>query len=153
MRDLARAKDQIRSLKKPIFGKVMSVFRHKNADRLYIAIVDVARVQYVQVVFGGSTIICEGDVVAVAMPGTWLPSGEKIRARNYRGMRSFAEILSRDELFGTTGGPDEILVLNEYSNRIGESVDLHEIMFFVGQEEASRADRRVRQRFHKVHRS
>ncbi len=127
--------------------------RHRNADKLYIAVVDVAREQFVQIIFGGNTILCPGDIVAVALPGTWLPGGEKIRARNYRGMRSFAEILSKDELFGTTGGPDEILLLNEYSNRIGENVEIQEFTSFMRPEAASKADRIMPQHYHKVHRS
>jgi hypothetical protein len=113
----------------------------------------VAREQFIQIIFGGNTILCPGDIVAVALPGTWLPSGEKIRARNYRGMRSYAEILSKDELFGTSGGPDEILLLNEYSYRIGENVDVQEFMSLMSQEAASRADRITPQHYHKVHRS
>lgn len=140
-------------IKKPVFGRVMSVFRHTNADKLYIAIVDVAREQFVQVIFGGNTILCVGDTVAVALPGTRLPSGEKIRARNYRGMRSYAEILSRDELFGTTNGPDDILLLPKYANRIGQQVDIEECMVITDQEAISREGRITPPHFQKVHHS
>ncbi len=143
----------IGSVKKPVFGRVVSVSRHRNANKLYIAIVDVAREQYIQIIFGGDTILCSGDTVAVALPGTRLPSGEKIRARNYRGMRSYAEILSRDELFGTIGGPDEILLLQQYSNRIGESIDIEEYIALTDKEVVSRADRIKQLHYRKVHHS
>ena len=101
----------VNSRKVPIVGEIAEVSHHPNADRLYVAKIDVGLEASVSVVFGGSRELNPGDLVPIALPGTHLPNGEKIRPRNYRGVRSYGEILSSDELGWTTDGLDEMLVL------------------------------------------
>lgn len=58
----------------------------------------------------------------IALPGTHLPNGEKIRPRKWRGIRSYGELLSSDELDWTIDGPDEVVVLSPEDYQIGDSV-------------------------------
>lgn len=110
-------------MKTPIVGQIINVTRHPNANKLYIAKVDVGQDKPVQIIFGGDYLLKSGELVAVALPGTRLPSGEKIRPRNWRGIKSYGEILSADELYGTSGGLDETLVLSPKNFIIGEIVN------------------------------
>jgi tRNA-binding EMAP/Myf-like protein len=100
----------------------MSVAPHPNADKLFVATMDVDRGSSVPVVFGGKRILEPGELAAVALPGVRLPSGEKIRPRNWRGVKSLGELLSSDELGWTIGGPDEVAVLEATECRVGQSL-------------------------------
>lgn len=92
---------------------MLSTLPHPNADRLQLADVDVGLGHSRLVVVGGLPVIRPGDLVPVALPGTRLQNGEKIRVRQYRGIRSYAELLSSDELGWTEMGVDAVLVLSE----------------------------------------
>ena len=111
-----------------IIGQIMQVSQHPNADRIHIAKVDIGRPDYISVVFGGDYLLTTGDLVAVALPGTRLPNGEKIRPRNYRGVRSWAELLSSDELGLTMNGPDRVHIFSPKEYRIGDAVKMIQII-------------------------
>jgi phenylalanyl-tRNA synthetase beta chain len=106
----------------PVVGFILDVAPHPNADRLSVATVDVGKPVSVPVVFGGKRALLPGDTVAVALPGTRLPSGEHIRPRNWRGIKSYGELLSSDELGWTINGPDEVAVLEPAECDIGQSL-------------------------------
>lgn len=106
--------------KPPFVGQVKEVTPHPNADKLYTAKVKVDDTDPIEVIFGGNRVLQPGDLVPVALPGTRLPNGEKIRARRWRGIKSYGELLSSDELGWTIDGPDEVLVLSPETYHLGE---------------------------------
>lgn len=94
-------------------GRVERVDSHPRADRIFVARVSVGWHRPLQIVFGGCRMIAPGTKVAVALPGTRLPSGDRVRRRRYRGVDSEAEILSSDELGWTRNGPDAVFVIDD----------------------------------------
>lgn len=118
--------------KAPMVGCILDVQRHPSADRLYIAKVQVPQLdlsipvkerygpQTIKtIVFGGNRVLKPGELVPVALPGIKLPNGEKVRERNWRGVRSQGMLLSLDELGWTMGGPDEVAVLDPQEAEAG----------------------------------
>jgi len=116
--------------KEPVVGEIIEVKRHPNADRLFIARVNVGNSDPISVIFGGNRVLKPGDLVPVALPGTRLKDGSKIRPRNYRKIRSNAEILDRDELCGSTGYPcpDEVFVLPKGKYTVGKPITVTELI-------------------------
>lgn len=112
--------ERVNSQKTPIVGEIVEVSRHPNADCLYVAKVNVGLEDPVSVIFGGDCELKLGDLVPIALPGTHLSNGEKVRPRKYRGIRSFGELLSSDELGWTVDGPDEVSVLPSDKFKLGE---------------------------------
>jgi phenylalanyl-tRNA synthetase beta chain len=79
-----------------VVGRVVSVERHPNADRLSVCQVEDGN--------GTRTIVCgapnvaAGQVVPVALPGAELPGGQKLGRAELRGVTSDGMILSEAEL-------------------------------------------------------
>jgi phenylalanyl-tRNA synthetase beta chain len=79
-----------------VVGKVLSVERHPDADKLTICEVDAGE--------GGRTIVCgapnvaAGQTVPVALPGAVMPDGTKLGKAKLRGVESDGMILSEAEL-------------------------------------------------------
>jgi phenylalanyl-tRNA synthetase beta chain len=79
-----------------VVGKVLSVERHPDADRLSVCEVDAGE--------GGRTIVCgapnvaAGQTVPVALPGAVMPDGTKLGRAKLRGVESDGMILSEAEL-------------------------------------------------------
>jgi len=79
-----------------VVGRVVSVARHPDADRLSVCEVDVGG-ERAQIVCGAPN-VAEGQTVAVARPGAVMPDGTRLRAATLRGVRSEGMILAEDEL-------------------------------------------------------
>jgi phenylalanyl-tRNA synthetase beta chain len=79
-----------------VVGKVLSVERHPDADRLSVCEVDAGE--------GGRTIVCgapnvaAGQTVPVALPGAVMPDGTTLSKAKLRGVESDGMILSEAEL-------------------------------------------------------
>src|SRR5258707_6594202 len=79
-----------------VVGKVLSIERHPDADRLSVCEVDAGE--------GGRTIVCGapnvavGQSVPVALPGAVMPDGTKLGKAKLRGVESNGMILSEAEL-------------------------------------------------------
>jgi len=79
-----------------VVGRVLSVEKHPDADKLSVCEVDAGD--------GGRTIVCgapnvaEGQTVPVALPGAVLPDGTKLGKAKLRGVESNGMILSEAEL-------------------------------------------------------
>ncbi len=78
-------------------GLVVSCDRHPNADRLSVCRVDVGDGAPRTIVCGAPN-VAAGQKVAVALPGTELPGGLKIKKSKLRGVESEGMICSRREL-------------------------------------------------------
>ena len=84
-----------------IIGKITSVHKHPDADKLSVCKVDVGD-DVLSIVCGASN-VREGIYVPVAMIGAKLPNGLTIKKASIRGFESNGMICSRTEL-----GYDEI---------------------------------------------
>ncbi len=122
-----------------VVGKVISLEKHANADKLRVATVDVGSGEELQIVCGAPN-IAEEQKVAVATVGTELTAKDgksfKIKEAKLRGVDSFGMICSEAEL-GISDNHDGIWVL-EPSVKIGTPVsDLikksdSDVMFEIG---------------------
>jgi phenylalanyl-tRNA synthetase beta chain len=79
-----------------VVGKVLSAEKHPNADRLQLTVVDVGGKQ--QQIVCGAWNFGVGATVAVALPGSTLPSGLTLERRELRGQMSEGMILAEDEV-------------------------------------------------------
>ena len=94
-----------------VVGKVLSVKRHPDADRLTVCEVDVGEAEQTQIVCGAPN-VAAGQTVAVARPGAVMPDGTKLREAKLRGVVSHGMILAEDEVaIGTDH--DGIMVLDD----------------------------------------
>ena len=80
-----------------VVGKLLSVVPHENSDHLVVCQVDVGKDQPVQIVTGASN-VKEGDIVPVALDGSLLPGGIKIKKGKLRGIESDGMMCSIEEL-------------------------------------------------------
>lgn len=90
-------------INKVVVGKILSVVPHENSDHLVVCKVDVghASSDILQIVTGASN-VHEGDFVPVAMDGSTLPGGVKIKKGKLRGVESNGMLCSLGELGLTT---------------------------------------------------
>lgn len=94
------AEDLEKAYEKMVIGKVVSVAKHPNADRLNVTQTDIGG-QIVQIVCGGQNLF-EGMLVAVGLPGAWvnLHGGERMELAEIkiRGEASFGMICAGEEI-------------------------------------------------------
>ncbi|MCM1328668.1 MAG: phenylalanine--tRNA ligase subunit beta, partial [Ruminococcus sp.] len=86
-----------------VVGKLLSVTPHENSDHLVVCSVDVGdkSPQPLQIVTGAPNVKA-GDIVPVAMDGSTLPGGVKIKKGKLRGVESNGMLCSLGELGLTT---------------------------------------------------
>ena len=80
-----------------VVGKVLSIEKHQDSDHLVICQVDVGKPEKLQIVTGASNLY-PGDVVPVALDGSTLPGGVKIKKGKLRGVESNGMLCSLGEL-------------------------------------------------------
>ena len=80
-----------------VTGKVLSIEKHPDADKLVICQVDVAKEEPIQIVTGAKNLYV-GAVVPVALDGATLPNGVKIKKGKLRGVVSNGMMCSVEEL-------------------------------------------------------
>lgn len=84
-----------KDIDKVVVGKIISIEKHPNADKLRICQVDTGN-EVLQIVTGAPN-VKEGDLIPLALVGARLPGGE-IKASKLRGVESFGMMCSIDEL-------------------------------------------------------
>ena len=89
--------DVDKGVEKVVIGKILTIDKHPDADKLVITKIDVGEHENLQIVTGADN-ISEGDLVPVAMVGAKLPGGMKIKKGKLRGVDSFGMLCSADEL-------------------------------------------------------
>ncbi len=104
------------SLENVTVGRIMSIRKHPEADKLSICQVDVGD-EELQIVCGADNIF-EGAVVPVALIGAELPGGFRISKSKLRGVYSFGMLCSGQELgLGASDYPgadiDGIMILTQ----------------------------------------
>ena len=99
-----------------VVGRVLSVEKHPNADRLRIGMIDI-KSEKLRIVCGAPN-LAEGQLVPVATIGTILPGNFEIKESEIRGEKSHGMICAEDEL-GLGDNHEGIMVLNK-SAKIGQ---------------------------------
>lgn len=108
-----------------VVGKILSVVPHENSDHLVVCQVEVGKESPIQIVTGASNVNA-GDIVPVALDGSTLPGGVKIKKGKLRGVESNGMLCSLGELgLDTRDFPyaieDGIFIMQE-SCRIGQDI-------------------------------
>lgn len=80
-----------------VVGKILSVVPHENSDHLVVCQVEVGKDAPIQIVTGASNVNA-GDLVPVALDGSTLPVGVKIKKGKLRGVESNGMLCSLGEL-------------------------------------------------------
>ncbi|MEP7040503.1 MAG: phenylalanine--tRNA ligase subunit beta [Chloroflexota bacterium] len=80
-----------------VVGRLLSIERHPNADKLWLTSVDVGSGEPLQVVCGADN-IAPGQLVPVALVGSVLPGGHRIERSKIRGVESQGMLCSAIEL-------------------------------------------------------
>ncbi len=96
------------NLEKVVTGKILSITKHPNADKLKICQVDVGN-ETIQIVTGADNVF-EGAIVPVALHGAKLPIGVRIKRSKLRGEVSNGMLCSEAEL-GLTDSSSGIMIL------------------------------------------
>jgi phenylalanyl-tRNA synthetase beta chain len=102
-----------------IVGEVREFGAHPNADKLFVAMVDLGK-EVVQVVAGAANPY-PGARVPVVLPGSTMADGRKLRKAKLRGLESYGMMMSEREL-GISPDHDGILLLDD-SFTVGRPVD------------------------------
>ena len=77
--------------------KIVKIERHPNADKLSVCQVDAGQYGTLQIITAATNVF-EGAIVPVALDGSTLYSGDKIKKGNLRGLPSFGMFCSGEEL-------------------------------------------------------
>lgn len=80
-----------------VVGKILSVVPHENSDHLVVCQLDVGKSEPIQIVTGAPNVNA-GDIVPVALDGSTLPGGVKIKKGKLRGVESNGMLCSLGEL-------------------------------------------------------
>lgn len=110
---------------KVVAGKILSIEKHPDADKLVVCTVDVGAEDKLQIVTGAKNLAI-GDLVPVATDGSTLPGGVKIKKGKLRGVLSQGMLCSLGELGLTKHDfpyaiEDGIFVLQE-DCRLGQDI-------------------------------
>lgn len=95
-----------------ITGKVAQIERHPNSDHLWVCQMDLGQGELVQILTGAQN-VHQFDMVPVAVVGSCLPNGMKLKKAKMRGLDSNGMLCSAEEL-----GIDAKLLLPEQRNGI-----------------------------------
>ncbi len=102
-----------------IIGKVLSLHKHPDSDKLAICKVDIGSGGILPIVCGAPNVV-ENILVPVATVGTKLPNGMTIKKTSKRGFESNGMICSKTELgYVDTATVDGIWVLDIDDSKIG----------------------------------
>ena len=112
-------------LKNIVVGKLLSVEKHPDADKLSVCSVDVGESEPVQIVTGAKNVKA-GDIIPVALNNSVVHGGKKITKGKLRGVESYGMLCSLEELGLTIhdfpyAEEDGILILQE-NCEIGQDI-------------------------------
>lgn len=111
-----------------VVGKILSMEKHPNADRLTLCKVKTDRVH--SIVCGAKN-MKEGDKVALALPGATLPNNVKIEKTRIRGVESEGMMCSEAEL-GLKDAAEGIMILPQslsLGKDITEALNIKDFIF------------------------
>lgn len=85
------------NMEKVVVGRIVKLEKHPDADKLQICQIDVGDQDLLQIVTGADNVF-EGALVPVALSGSKLPNGVKIKKGKLRGVASYGMLCSGEEL-------------------------------------------------------
>ncbi len=114
------------NLNRIVVGKVLTIEPHPNADKLVVCKVNVGTEEPVQIVTGAKN-LAVNDIVPVALDGSTLADGTKIKKSKLRGVESCGMMCSLGELgLSVNDFPhaveDGIFVLDEQNYSLGQDI-------------------------------
>src|SRR5919106_4149263 len=109
-----------------VVGRLLSVERHPNADKLWLTTVDVGGDEPLQIVCGADN-IAVGDLVPVARVGSVLPGERRIKRSQIRGVESRGMLCSAIEL-GLGEDADGIHLLGGAGDTLPLGADLRPLI-------------------------
>ena len=121
--DIEESGNDIRNV---VVGKILTIEKHPDADKLVITKVDVGN-EKLQIVTGASN-IKEGDIVPIAKNGSELPGGIHIKTGKLRGIESCGMMCSIGELgLSIEDYPEQIedgimILPKKYEKNLGEDI-------------------------------
>lgn len=80
-----------------VTGKVVEIVKHPEADKLWICTIDIAQSEPLTIVTGAQN-VTQGAIVPVAVVGSRLPNGMKMKPAKLRGVQSMGMLCSTSEL-------------------------------------------------------
>lgn len=95
--NIETAKQLAEGVEKVVIGKVLSIEKHPDADKLVVTMVDVGEAEPLQIVTGATNLFT-GALVPVALHGSKLPGGITIKKGKLRGVVSNGMLCSPAEL-------------------------------------------------------
>ncbi|WP_028829813.1 phenylalanine--tRNA ligase subunit beta [Proteocatella sphenisci] len=100
-----------------VTGKIVSIEEHPDAEKLIVTQIDIGKEELLQIVTGAKN-VSVGDYVPVALHGSKLPGGIKIKNGKLRGVASNGMLCSNEELnidskYIDEKSKDGILLLHE----------------------------------------
>lgn len=109
-----------------VVGKVLSIEKHPNADKLVVCSIDVGENEPIQIVTGAKNLKVN-DIIPVALDGSTLANGTKIKKSKLRGILSCGMMCSLGELgLSINDFPyaveDGIFVLQEENYKLGQDI-------------------------------
>ena len=118
--------DPRENIKNVVLGKILSIVKHPDADKLVVCQIDVGG-EILQIVTGANN-IAEGDLVPVAKDASLLPGGKTIKKGKLRGVESCGMLCSGEELGLTEAdypgaGVYGILIMNGESAPLGTDIN------------------------------
>ncbi|WP_315117478.1 phenylalanine--tRNA ligase subunit beta [uncultured Clostridium sp.] len=106
--EVVTSEDEIKNV---ITGKISSIVPHPDAEKLVVCQVNIGEEELTQIVTGAKN-MREGDIVPVAVHGSNLPGGVKIKKGKLRGIVSNGMMCSADELgIGGEEAAEGLLIL------------------------------------------
>ena len=103
-----------------VTGKILSIEKHPDADKLVVCQVDVNEGEPIQIVTGAPNVF-EGAIIPIAKHKSRLPGGVKITKGKLRGVESFGMMCSTDELGISEERAHGVLILPD-DTPIGEDI-------------------------------
>jgi len=118
--------DRVKNLENIVTGKIVNIKNHPNADKLIICEVDVNNKENLQIVTGAKNLKVN-DIVPVALHGSILANGVKIKKGKLRGIESNGMLCSLSELGLSLNdfpyaSEDGIFVIQEENCPLGQDI-------------------------------
>lgn len=117
--------DRGENIQKVVVGKILSIKKHPNADKLSICSVDIGDAAPVQIVTGATNVF-EGAFVPAALDGAKLPDGHSIKTGKLRGELSCGMLCSISELGLDThdmpNAPEDGILILDDSHKPGTDI-------------------------------
>jgi len=104
-----------------VTGKLLKIEPHPDAEKLVICQVEVGKDEPIQIVTGANN-MKEGDIVPVALHGSTLPGGVKIKKGKLRGIVSNGMMCSAEEIGIAEEHPVHGLMILDKDTEVGKDI-------------------------------